>query len=208
MPSFYDNTYHNVYRKPVYDREEDRITTQNKRLEDEIFERRLAPVPTQTQENEYMEFLAADLRSDPWITYRFRKYMAGPKRIPWKNSREIIKDHKRIFLLNWITGAVLFWPIACMIGRRSKRYTGGTPIVPYQRFINDFPNLEPARLSKVTFKWWSYGSMIIFGYVFAQATTDNRILINPWYNRTDLKPFAAMVVPDADDETTMRQVKL
>jgi hypothetical protein len=89
MPSFYDNTYHNVYRKPVFDREEDRVTIQNKRLEEEIFERRPAPVPTQTQENEYMEFFAADLRSDPWLTYRFRKYMAGPKRIPWKNAREI-----------------------------------------------------------------------------------------------------------------------
>jgi hypothetical protein len=44
-------------------------------------------------ENEYMDFLAADFRSDPWITYRFRKYMAGPKRIPWKNSYEIKKNY-------------------------------------------------------------------------------------------------------------------
>lgn len=40
-----------------------------------------------------MDFLANDLRSDPWLTYRFRKYMAGPKRIPWKNSYEIKKDY-------------------------------------------------------------------------------------------------------------------
>lgn len=151
-----------------------------------------------------MEFLAADLRSDPWLTYRFRKYMAGPKRIPWKNSREINKDHKRIFLLNFLTGAVLFWPIACIIGRRSKRYSGGTPVVPYQRFINDFPNLEPTRLSKVTFRYWSFGTSIVFGYVFAQQVTDNRILIDPWYNRSDMKPFPAMVEPDADDANAMK----
>jgi hypothetical protein len=47
MPSFYDNTYHNVYRKPVYDRDEDKIAIQNKRVKDEIFELRAPPVPTQ-----------------------------------------------------------------------------------------------------------------------------------------------------------------
>jgi hypothetical protein len=93
MPSFYDNTYHNVYRKPVYDTEEDKIAVQNKRVKDEVFELRAPPVPTRQQEDEYMDFLANDLRSDPWITYRFRKYMAGPKRIPWKNSRTIKKEY-------------------------------------------------------------------------------------------------------------------
>jgi hypothetical protein len=40
-------------------------------------------------ENEYMDFLEESFRSDPWIHFRFRKFMAGPKRIPWKNAREI-----------------------------------------------------------------------------------------------------------------------
>ena len=78
-----------------------------------------------------MDFLAADLRSDPWITYRFRKYMAGPKRIPWKNQYEIKKNYQKIFLMNWLTGAAIFWPIACIFGRRMKYYQGGVPVVPY-----------------------------------------------------------------------------
>jgi len=46
-----------------------------------------------------MDFLAEDMRSDPWLTIRFRKYMAGPKRIPWKNSRETKSDYKKLFVL-------------------------------------------------------------------------------------------------------------
>ena len=57
MPSFYDNTYQNTFRKTSYDREEDRVARQNKRVEEEIFEKRVAPVPTQEMENEYMDFL-------------------------------------------------------------------------------------------------------------------------------------------------------
>ena len=57
MPSFYDNTYHNTYRKPTYDREEDKIARNNKRVEEEIYEPVAPPEPTQEQENEYMDFL-------------------------------------------------------------------------------------------------------------------------------------------------------
>jgi hypothetical protein len=31
------------------------------------------------------------------------------------------------------------------------------------------------------------------GFVFAHAVTDKRIMNNHWYNRPDLKPYAAMV---------------
>ena len=94
-------------------------------------------------ENEYMEFLSNDIRSDPWITYRFRKYMAGPKRIPWRNNYQIKKQYQYDFAVNWAIGAFFFWPIACMIARRAKVYTTGVPIVPYQRFIHNYPNVDP-----------------------------------------------------------------
>ena len=164
-------------------------------------------MPTQEMENAYMDFLAKDLRTDPWITIRFRKYMAGPKRIPWKNAYEIKNDYKKIWFLNFITGAVIFWPVAAMIGRRMKRTTGGAPMIPYQRFIHDFPNLEPARQSKMTFYWWAFGSSMFAGFVFAHSVTDKRIMNNHWYNRPDLKPYAAMVEPDEDDVEKMKQVK-
>jgi hypothetical protein len=56
---------------------------------DEILEPRQPPVPTQEQENKYIDWLQEDFKSDPWVTYRFRKFTANPKRIPWKNARRI-----------------------------------------------------------------------------------------------------------------------
>lgn len=57
MPSFYDNTYHNTFRKSTYDREEDRLARGQKRVEEDIYENAVSPVPTQDMENEYMDFL-------------------------------------------------------------------------------------------------------------------------------------------------------
>ena len=53
---------------------------------DEVLEIAPARYPTREEQLDYMNFLEQDIRSDPWITLRFKKYMAGPKRIPWKNS--------------------------------------------------------------------------------------------------------------------------
>lgn len=208
MPSFYDNTYHDIYRKPVYDNDENKADVERKRVNDEIYERAVPRVPTQEMENEYIDFLANDFRSDPWFTYRFRKYMAGPKRIPWKNSIETKSDYKKQFGINWVIGYCLFWPIACMIGRRQKRYQGGAPIVPYQRFIHDFPNLEPTFNSQRIFKFWAYGSSAFVGYVWAHYKTDDRIMYNPWYNRPDLKPYAAMVEQDDEEKAIMHTLKM
>ena len=41
--------------------------------------------PTPKEEIEYIEWLREDFKSDPMLSFRFKKYMAGPKRIPWKN---------------------------------------------------------------------------------------------------------------------------
>ena len=154
-----------------------------------------------------MDFLAADMRSDPWITPRFHKYMAGPKRIPWKNTRQIKTEYKEAFFVHWVFGSALFWPVAAMIGRRMKRTTGGTPAVPMQRYIHDFPNLEPTFHSRRTFRWYSLLTCAAAGFVFAQLTVDKRPLYNPWYNRPDLKPYAAMVEPDEYEKILMEQVK-
>lgn len=208
MPSFYDNTYHNTYRKPVYDRDEDRVAREHKRVNEEIYELAPTPLPTQEMENEYMDFLQDDLMSDPWVTYRFRKHMASPKRIPWKNQYKIKKQYQSMFLMNWIIGGALFWPAACIIGRRAKRYQSGVAIVPYQRFIHNFPDVDPTALSKKTFRYYSAFSAIGFGYFFAHMTTDKRALYNTWYNRPDLKPYPAMVAQDPEEADKMHEVKL
>ena len=167
MPSFYDNTYHNHYRKPVYDRPEEKAAIEQKRIDEAIYERALPPTPTQEQENAYMDFLAADIRSDPWFTPRFRKYMAGPKRIPWKNNRQIKTEYKEQFLAHMLFGMALAWPLATIIGRRMKHTQGGTPMVPMQRYVHDFPNLEPNHHSKKTFRWYSFLTCGVLGFIFA-----------------------------------------
>jgi hypothetical protein len=94
-------------------------------------------------ELEYLDFLQDSFKSDPWLTYRFRKYMAGPKRIPWTNSRELKRDYQQQFLLHVLLGSLLFYPVSCMIGRRMKHSQGGVPAVPMQRWVHDFPNVKP-----------------------------------------------------------------
>ena len=84
---------------------------------DEVFIERQPPVPTPEMEVEYIDWLREDFKSDPWVTYRFRKYMAGPKRVPWKNQRRLKRQHQFTFCAHWALGAALFWPVAAMIGR-------------------------------------------------------------------------------------------
>jgi hypothetical protein len=48
-------------------------------------------VPDRETELEYMQWLQDDIRSDPWIALHFKKYMAGPKRVPFKNADELNK---------------------------------------------------------------------------------------------------------------------
>jgi hypothetical protein len=69
-------------------------------------------------ELDYLHFLQESFKSDPWFTYRFRKYMAGPKRIGWKNYRELKIRKRRDFYYYALIGAVAFYPVACVFGRR------------------------------------------------------------------------------------------
>ena len=193
MPSQFDDSYHWRFSKPVFDTDADRRRIEKVRECDEVLELKAAPLPTREVEDEYMDFLKADFKSDPWFTHRFRKFMAGPKRIPWRNHRELKRQFQYTFLAHWIVGGVVFWPIACVFGNRMKRYQGGVPVVPYQRFVHDFPNLEPTRLSRATFRNWSVASCVLAGFIFARMTVDPQQKLNVWYNRPDLKPYAAMV---------------
>ena len=66
--------------------------------------------------------LQDDLKSDRWITNRPRKLMAGPKRVPFKNLRTMQHEYHLAFMQWFIGGALLTWPIACMMGYRMQRY--------------------------------------------------------------------------------------
>ena len=93
MPSHFDNTYHNIFAEPEYDTPAEKKRYEAIRAADEVLELKPARLPTRAEENEYMQFLAEDFRSDPWLTFRFRKYTANPKRIPWKHSRQLKRQY-------------------------------------------------------------------------------------------------------------------
>ena len=81
-------------------------------------------------------------------------------------------------------------------------------MVPYQRFIHDFPNLEPGRFARKTFKWWTVLSSAAFGFVFARYTVGQSQVHNPYYTRPDLKPFPAMVAHDPSADVTEHTARL
>tara|TARA_B110000285_G_C15044857_1_gene573742 strand:+ start:641 stop:1318 length:678 start_codon:yes stop_codon:yes gene_type:complete len=143
-----------------------------------------------------MQFLAEDFRSDPWLTYRFRKYTASPKRIPWKNMRQLKRQYQFTFCMNWLTGGLMFFPFALYFGRRMTRYQGGVPVVPYQRFVHDFPSVEPTRAARFAFRNWTFGACVVAGFIFAKYTCHDTQKHNKWFNRPDLKPYPAMANTD------------
>ena len=140
---------------------------------DEVLEVRPAEYPSLEKQIEYIDWLQDDLRSDPWITHRFRKYTAGPKRIPWKNQRQLKRQYQFTFMCNWIMGSALAWPIAAMIGRSYKREWCGVPVVPINRWVHDFPKVDPGHFARKTFKYYSRWSCLALGYLFARTFTDN-----------------------------------
>lgn len=148
-----------------------------------------------------MNRLYDQFRTDPWITHRFRKYMAGPKRWPWKNQRDLKNSYKKTWLGNFFLGAALTSPFAIWFANRQKTTQGGVPIVKYNRYIHDFPNLEPTLGARKTFRFWFFGLSVLGGVVFATYTIDDRLLRDAWFSRPDLRPFPAMVPKEEMDIT-------
>ena len=171
MPSQFDNTYHNVYRKPRFDDDMDEQLYKIAKEADEVLEMRPAEYPTLEKQHEYLDWLAEDFRSDPWLTHRFRKYTAGPKRYPWKNQRQLKRQHQFTFMTHWFVGCVLSWPIAAAIGRSFKVENGGVPVVPIQRWVHDFPKIDPGHYARKVFRYYSRWSCLALGYCFARYTT-------------------------------------
>ena len=79
--------------------------------------------------------------------------------------------------------------------------SGGVPMVPYNRFIHDFINLDPSKHARSTFRFYMFLTCAVGGFIFAGFTVDQRQVKNTWYNRPDLKPFPAMVPKECLDET-------
>lgn len=167
-----------------------------------IFNRTISLLTLTTHVTIISEYrLNNEFLSDPWITYRFRKYMAGPKRWGWKNQREIKRQYQFTFLTNAVIGGLLTAPFAVWIARRAQHYQGGVPIVPYHRWNHDFPNVDPGHLTRKKFRLYFFGTCILGGVLFANATLHGNQKRDAWYSRPDLKPFPAMVPKGSLDIT-------
>jgi|TARA_B110001450_G_scaffold180229_1_gene168372 hypothetical protein len=125
--------------------------------------------------------------------------MSGPKRVPFKNFKELRDEYRRNFIINFMFGAMLGWPIAMKMGRWGQTYQGGVSVVPYQRWVHDWPNVDYARTNRKYFRRYAMITCAITGGLFAKTFTDSNALKNPWYTRPDFKPKAAMV--EDDDQT-------
>ena len=133
--------------------------------------------------------------------------MASPKRVPFKNYKELRDDYRREFIINFLAGAMLGWPLAVIIGRRATTYQGGVGVVPYQRWVHDWPNVCATRTNRKFFRRYSLLTMCVTGTMFARQFTDNTGLKNEWYTRPDLKPKAAMVNDPTDyDPQALKQL--
>ncbi|CDW76650.1 UNKNOWN [Stylonychia lemnae] len=195
MPSQYDNTYHFEYSKPTYDTVEDKIKFQTIREADEVLELKTSREPTREEEIQYLDWLESEFASDPWITHRFRKYTASPKRWAWKNAMEQKRDYQSQMFTNYIFGFLLTWPLGVYVGRSMQTRGTGVPSVPLQKYLHDFYNLDPSHYSRKLFRRYFFITCSLGGVFFAYATVENRYK-NPWYSRPDLKPFPAMVAKD------------
>ena len=140
-----------------------------------------------------MEFLRKSLNSNPWVTWRFRKYTASPIRIPWSNYREQVWDYNYRFMATALVAGFFFYPVACMIGRRFKVSNGGVPLAPINKFQHSFPDLNPIFESRRQFRRWSVLSTVLFSYFAASKLTSRRHVYDDWYSRPDYKPYPAMV---------------
>ena len=207
MPSQIDNTYHYEFSKPTYDTVEDQIRQQRIREAEYILEPRIPDLPSREDELEYMQWLQDDIKSDPWLTPRFKKYMANPKRVPFKNMAQLKSEYRREFGWNFAFGALLGWPLAVLVGKRAQTYQGGVAVVPYQRWVQDYPNVHPTRTTWRFFRRYSMATCFVTGYAFAKYMGNENTMSNQWYTRPDLKQKAAMVKSDdVYDDAVYQQV--
>jgi hypothetical protein len=111
--------------------------------------------------------LQDDIREDPWVSFRTKKYMSNPKRHGFKNRRILQKRYRLEYWTNFLIGAALSFPAAIWMGQRMQRYQGGVAVVPIQRFVHDHPDISPMRTTLRYFKRWHFGTMFVAGSIFA-----------------------------------------
>ena len=193
MPTQFDRSYNDSLSEPTYDSDKNEMEFKVKRMNKEILEVAVPRQPNRAEELEYLDWLEDQFWHDSWITLRLHKMMAGPKRWPWKNYREIKNQYQITFMINGIFGGLLTWPLAVWMGRYMQSTVGGIPKVHLPTVIHDWPNAEPTFLARRTFNRYFWGTCVVGGFLFASWVTDSKQYRNQWFNRSDLKPYPAMM---------------
>ena len=127
-----------------------------------------------------------------WAALRFRKQF-GPKRVPYNNKSQLVAEYRAEWLQYFLIGAALGWPLGTRVGRWAQTYQGGVPVVPMNRWIEEWPNVEAGRATRKMFRRYAFGTCFVTGCALAVAFTDTGKMRNRDYTRPDLKPKAAMV---------------
>lgn len=197
MPRINDMSYHQVLRRPEFYNDEQREEHIQKRIDDAIYEKAIPPLPTRQQELDYLEELEKDFRSDPWLHNRFRKLQAGPFRIPYKKTRELVEQQRMVKLLNFLLGAILVSPLAIGVGRRLRVTSGGVPRVYFPKNWHMFPNVQPDHNCRNRFRLGFYGTMFLGGYLTMIFWTPD-VWKDEYFSRPDFKPTTPMVEDTPD----------
>lgn len=70
---------------------------------------------------------------------------------------------------------------------------GGVPMVPNQRWVDEWPNVHPSKTTNKFFRRWAGATCLLGGFAFAKYFANEGTMRNEWYTRPDLKPYPAMV---------------
>lgn len=197
MPKVFDSSYNSKFAKPNFYNDDQKEEYTERRLQDELFEKEIPPLPTRQMELDYLEQLEKEFKSDPWFHFRFRRIQAGPLRKPYQRYQEITGQKRAAYILNFMIAAAAISPFAIAVGRRLRYSNGGVPMFYHAKNYHNFPNVHPDHAATWRFRKGFYGILFIFGSAYAfKYTKDNRL--DEYYSRPDLKPDAIMV-EDSED---------
>lgn len=159
------------------------------------------PLPTREQEIDYMQFLEKSILTDPWITLRPKKHMAGPWRLRWKRKFEQRREYYKTFLKNFFATAVLATPLIFYLAKKRQYASSGVPMT--RVFPTDlFTPIEHNKIGKDylknkyirrTFRYGLFKYSFLIGFAGGYLFTDREFFNDDLNGRPDLSQFRSML---------------
>jgi hypothetical protein len=197
MPRAVDKSVNSIFARPEFYDEKQREEFTQKKIQDEILEDAVPPLPTRQVELDYLKQLEQEFRNDRWLHLRFRKMQAGPLRRPYKQTRALKQKARTQYVMNFFIGAVLGSPIAIWVGRSLRYSSTGVPKTYYPINYHRFPDVNPDKFATRYFRIGFFVTLFICGNLSASLLTPT-FDRDEYYSRPDFKPSAPMV-EESDD---------